>query len=324
MQPTRIKTHDDGIWISSNRERDIVRQCDQHIQAQGWTALFETQNNYGIPYRYQRQHQHLHCRFVDSVIMEQPDAWHSGHAIVTDNIPLTTVQGTLISVLPEFWSIWQYDPVYHDRQPSWSYNCFMHRARGDRSLIFYELIKRNLLSQGLVSYNCSVSEYDQQYKDLSATHYESQYQQGRSLIPYNTVQQHGTLEQCIIDSQISLVLETYTSDTHIVFSEKIFRVLQLPRPWLLYCSPGAVQCLKSHGFDVLDDQVDHSYDQITLHGVRMNHILDQLQAWTQRDHNHTALARYTQAAEHNRALLKQWQQQWPAKLQHTLNQIAQL
>jgi hypothetical protein len=324
MQTITIKTHNDGIWVSANRERDIVSQCNQHILAQGFWPLFESTNNYGIPYRYQRKNLQLHCRFVDSVVMEQPDVWTSGHTVITDNIPLTAVQGTLLSVVPEFWSIWQFDPVYLNRRPSYAYNCFMHRARGDRSLVFYQLIKRDLLRQGQVSYNCSLAEYEQQYLNLACTQYAIEHDRGRSLIPFNTVQQHGTLEQCIIDSEVSLVMETYTSDNHIVFSEKIFRVLQLPRPWLLYCSPGAVACLKQHGFDVLDDVIDHGYDQILLHRVRMNKILDQLQTQVQQGLGWCDVERCQQAAEHNQQLLKQWQQDWPERFQRLINQIAEL
>ena len=59
----------------------------------------------------------------------------------------------------------------------------MYRLRGDRDRIFELLTKRNILNYGLVSY------LDRDY---------------------DTVNSHGTLEQCIIDTNISLILETYT------------------------------------------------------------------------------------------------------------------
>ena len=130
------------------------------------------------------------------------------------------------------------------------------------------------------------------------------------------------LEQSIVDSNISVVLETYISDDHITFSEKIFRALQLPRPWLLYCSPQSVKYLRCHGFDVLDDYVDHSYDNEISHSHRLMSIIDQLEQFVERHYDHNDYARFEQAAEHNRNLLLKFAQAWPAKFDHVLKEIA--
>jgi len=148
--------------------------------------------------------------------------------------------------------------------------------------------KRKILTHGFVSYNT----------------------QG-----YNTVDSHGTLEQCTIDSNISVVMETYTLDTKIVFSEKIFRALQLPRPWLLYCSPYSIELLKTHGFDVLEDYVDIAYDTITNHWKRMDAILDQLKTFINRQYTRRDYERFEQAATHNQQLLAQFAMDWPIRLE---------
>ena len=116
----------------------------------------------------------------------------------------------------------------------------MSRERGDRDRIFKLLKERNVLTEGFTTYLAK---------------------------GYDTVNNHGTVEQCIIDSKVSLVVETYTLDTQIVFSEKIFTALQLPRPWLLYCSPYSIELLKTHGFDVLEDYVDIAYDKTNVNRV---------------------------------------------------------
>ena len=141
------------------------------------------------------------------------------------------------------------------------------------------------------------------------------------MLPYNTVNAHGTLEQCIIDSRVSLVIETYTSDSDIVFSEKLFRTLQLPRPWLLYCSPGSVEFLRSHGFDVLDDYVDHGYDDIVSHHARLTNVLDQLETFVGCTYSQQDYDRFRQASRHNQKLLQQFQQDWPAKFEKILSDI---
>jgi hypothetical protein len=185
----------------------------------------------------------------------------------------------------------------------------MNRISNDRAQTFQELSRRKLLARGLVSFNnlrpgnlVSTAQDLLDYGD-----------------PYNNLT--NSLEQSIIDSNISIVLETYISDDHITFSEKIFRALQLPRPWLIYCSPQAVHYLRCHGFDVLDDYVDHSYDLETSHCDRLLGIIDQLEQFVDRHYDHGDYTRFEQAAEHNKNLLIKFAQAWPAKFDHVLSEI---
>ena len=319
MQPDYKITHKDGIWISMKRETDIVQQISNHILQNNFIAERQDKNNYGYPYVYSRNGHILNCRFVDSVFLERPEAWDQSETIVTDNIPLRPVAGELISILPEFWGIWKFDPVYIDRPATWAYNCFMNRPRGDRARVFYELLKRNILEQGIVSFNINLDEYETQFVEANLSKYQAEHVLGKTLVPYNNLA--DTLEQCIVDSRVSLVLETYTSDTHIVFSEKIFRALQLPRPWVLYCSPGAVASLRDYGFDVLDDYVDHTYDQTIQHGFRLQAILDQLETFVDRCYNKHDYDRFSQAADHNQQLLQKFALAWPDKLANVLDRI---
>ena len=325
MQSHQIKTHTDGIWISAAREKSIVEKLNQQLIDNGFVAQVQNSNNYGYPYIYSRDHLQVNCRLVDSVFVTDPLTWTNESAvIITDNYPICSVPGHVISVLPEFWSIWHFDPVYQNRPASQAYNCFMNRNRGDRSVVFYELLKRNILSAGLVSYNCTREQYQQEFVNAELQQYHDQHLAGQRLIPYNTVQAHGTLEQCIIDSNVSLILETYISDSHTVFSEKLFRCLQMPRPWLLYCSPGSIELLQAHGFDVLADYTDIAYDKIGEHGARLLNILDQLETFIDRKYSAADYQRFQQAAQHNQQLLLKFGQQWPAKFDQVLEKIKTL
>lgn len=325
MQTPLVKTRSDGIWIADAREETIVSRLYQHLQYNQFQSKVQDNNNFGYPTVYERDQLQVSCRLIDSVFFGDSSLWTDQSAvIITDNHPICTVPGQLISVLPDFWSIWRFDPQYIDRPASLAYNCFMNRPRGDRSIIFYELIKRNLLGLGLVSYNCDLDLYQQEFVRSELDVYQQQHDLGQKLVPYNTVESHGTLEQCIVDSRISLVLETYTSDSHIVFSEKIFRCLQLPRPWLLYCSPGSIELLQDYGFDVLADCVDISYDQIVNHGTRLHAILDQLETFIDRQYSDAEYVRFAQAAQHNCKLLEKFAKTWPSKLDSVLDKIQQL
>lgn len=287
-----METHTDGIWISLQREKATVRELTDYIVACGYSAVIQNNdncgysafvqnnNNYGYPSTFIKGKTKLSCRLVD--LVEDADL------IVTDNHYLIPKNGRVISVLPEFWSQWRFEPEYNYEPVTYGYNCFMARERGDRDRVFEQLKQRNILDKGLVSYLAR---------------------------DYDTVNTHGTLEQCIIDSAISLVLETYVRDDTIVFSEKIFRVLQLPRPWLLYCSPYSIALLKTHGFDVLEDYVDISYDSIENHWDRMDSILDQLETFMNKTYTPRDCQRFEQAATHNQQLLDQFTKDWPLVLE---------
>jgi hypothetical protein len=324
MQIRQIKTHNDGIWISTPKELATAKALSERIIQSKFNIEKINTSKFAYAYTYHRDVKKLHCRLVDSVFLEAPDALDDDSIIVTDNHPLTPIDGRLITVLPEFWSIWYFEPHYQDRQCCQGFNCFMHRPRGDRSVAFYELLRRNILHQGIVSYNCSAEEYQQEFDKAMLSRYAPEHDMGKNLIPYNTVESHGTLEQCIIDTNISLIMETYISDTHVVFSEKIFRCLQMPRPWLLYCSPGAIALLKHHGFDVLDDVVNIDYDNISSHGTRLTCILDQLEHFINKQYTTADYQRFNRAAEHNRQLLQMLASRWPEKLHHVLEEIGNL
>jgi hypothetical protein len=248
-------------------------------------------------------------RIVDSLFLDRPEAWTDFKLVVTDNIPLKPVAGQVFSLYPEYWHVYHYHPDYKNRPASYAYNCFMNRISDDRAQTYHYLVGKNLLSKGLVSFNC-LRPGNAEVTQSDRLEYGG---------PYNNIQ--DSLEQSIIDSNISIVLETYISDDHITFSEKIFRALQLPRPWLLYCSPGSVGQLRHYGFDVLDDYVDHGYDNIPIHTNRLLCMLDQVDRFIDRCYTDQDHARFAQATRHNQDLLFKLSLAWPDKLEQLFEEL---
>ena len=303
----------DGIWVADDREVAIVKDLSEHILSQGYTATIQDTNNHGYPYGYTKDNKNLHCRLIDSVFQPTPVAWTDPDAtIVTDNHPLSAVAGKMVSLLPELWHIWRFDPVYQDCV-SQGYNCFMNRVRGDRNEVFYELIRRNILHKGAVSYNVTQEELNNQYQSAEMFRYEKEHTVAQDIVPYNVVDVFGSLEQVIMETNVSLILETFMNEDHVVFSEKLFRALQLPRPWMLFCSPQSVKLLKSYGFDVLDDYVDHHYDEEFNKGNRMNMLLDQLETFADRVYTCRDYERFEVAAATNKQRLDCCAENWPKK-----------
>lgn len=150
------------------------------------------------------------------------------------------------------------------------FNCFINRNDPIRQTWFYLLYSRNLLPNGYVSYNnvarpflvdkCNTDYFDEIHQTFLSS-FDNIYEDIKKIIPYKSFNETGDLRHTILRTKFSIVIETYFERTDsITFSEKTYRVLQTPRPWLLFGATGSVQYLRELGFYVYDDFVDHSYD----------------------------------------------------------------
>lgn len=281
-----IQTHKDRIWLTGcqekeNRAKELLDSASiQHCLVDAWM---------GDP------HENL----------------------ATDNHFRFDVQYT--NLAPHFWSIFACSELEDNVDPTYDYCCFMNRISGERSLVLYKLYLSQLLQKGIVAFNCLYHDMDptveQRQQNFEQVHLDEspfldQYW------PINQVLKHQMPmttkydpDTAALQSKINFVVETYVSDSVIAFSEKIFRALQTPRPWVLFCSPDSVETLRNYDFDVLDDVVDHSYDKIENMEDRLNQIINLLHNVKQVDKQ-----RCKEAADHNTRLLHSWQTQWNSRL----------
>jgi hypothetical protein len=201
-----------------------------------------------------------------------------------------------------------------------SYNCFINRMDPIRQSWLYQLIRRNIFDQGYVSFNMDISRIPGLKHLTLQDAFEKQFQEAlkifqpehdfiKTSVPYKNFVCHGDLTQVILDSKFSIVLETYVENNKVItFSEKIFRALQLPQPWLLFSHQHAVKYIRDMGFDVLDDLVDHDYYDNTAFSIqRQVKVLDLAQNFI----NHTfCKKRCVEAAQHNQNLMKEFSLTW--------------
>jgi hypothetical protein len=85
---------------------------------------------------------------------------------------------------------------------------------------------------------------------------------------------------------------------------------------LFICSPNSINVLRDYEFDVLDDVVDHSYDEETEFESRLDKLLPQLVQDRVFDQD-----RYQQAVEHNQERLDKLAKDWPHKLSYVIQSI---
>ena len=255
---------------------------------------------------------------VDAV---QPDPHNLPQPFASDSQFAFAVD--YINLAPEFWHIFRCPTILENVYPNKHFNVMINRLSGERLMLLYMLYQADMFSKGYVGFNCLYHDIDPDVEqrqdnftkvhDLCGwTHWNDIHNELKPLMPMVLNMDPDTAS---MKSDITLVVETCVSDTVVSFSEKIFRALQTPRPWILFCSPGSVAILRNAGFDVMDDVVDHSYDEIKNVESRTQAIIQELKKL-----KYFYLPRYKQAVETNQALLDQLKVQWSYKLQSILEQ----
>lgn len=234
--------------------------------------------------------------------------------LVTDVVHARPGVKTVMALYPEVFHFYAVDfDLGMLQQPSKLYNCFIHRGCAFRQSWMYQLIRQNLLDHGHVTYWCHDvvnlhQSPEQTFENLFQGNeiFAAEHAALRSRIPFKNFD--CPLEQAIIDSQKSLVLETFFEDNAVCLSEKTWRAVQLPRPFLLFACPGSVAMLRDWGFDVYDDMINHAYDHETDPVRRQMAILAELGKALTFDHN--TLTDLNQRARHNQTLLRNLGLNW--------------
>lgn len=210
------------------------------------------------------------------------------------------------------------------------FNCFINRMDPIRQSWLYQLLRRGLFDRGYVSFNMDISRtnlknlplleaFDQQFNQYLKI-FKVEHQQIRDKVPYKNFVEGGDLTDAILDSKFSIILETYFDNNDLItYTEKIFRGLQLPRPWILFTAKHGVHYLRQMGFDVFDDIVDHSYDNISSAIDRQIKILDVAEQLVNIDLKKIQ-PRLIEAAMHNQNLMKDFAGRWQDDYQQTIAQ----
>ena len=263
---------------------------------------------------YQRK---LNYKAVD---IADPEPFKQGHnLLVTHNwlAPGQLDPARYEQFPSSYYAIYAGEAQTESQIPIKKFNCFSNRMDPIRQSWFYQLIRRGVFDQGYVSFNMDISRHIEmrQYDPMVTAEqvFENQFKQyleifapehelAKKIVPYLNFTQD--LQKVIMQTEFSVVLETYFDNNQMItFSEKIFRCLKLPRPWLLFAMKNAVAHLRDIGFDVLDDLVNHDYDSVEFTIERQIMLLDQIELMCKKTLTTAQIARCQQAADHNQALL---------------------
>jgi hypothetical protein len=276
-------------------------------------------------------HPNLKSYLIDAMPVENFLNSQTHCVAITNSILSDSINNTsIIRVNDSFYGVYYCAYPIYQTIPSKNFNCFINRMDPFRQSWLYQLVRRKIFDQGYVSFNMDISQMPQNRNltelqafenqfELYCPIFEHEHQQVKHLVPYKNFIESGDLSAVVLDSKFSIVLETYFNKNHVVtYSEKIFRCLQLPRPWVLFAMQYAVSHLRRMGFDVLDDIVDHSqYDCVELPIDRQCKILDMIENLIQLDVDKYQ-SRLMSAAYHNQMLLKKFSDTWETDFDNTI------
>ncbi len=256
--------------------------------------------------------------------------------IVTEQTPNDVPDNIKIFKLPySFYALYYSDHVISpDTEITKDFNCFINRLDPIRQTWFYLLYSNKLLPRGHVSFNMEVR--DDPFNPANTPHrvfdrfhnlYLSSFDDIKpnldKIVPYKSFDDSLDLFTLSAQSKFSIVIETYFHRTDVkVFSEKIFRALQIPRPWFLFGATGCVKKLRGMGFDVFDDVIDHSYNEIdtsTNANPVIDEIIDQAKSLVDLKITPALLDRFSQGCQQNKKILYQWKQNWKQDILSTID-----
>ena len=225
-----------------------------------------------------------------------------------------------IAKLPDsFFGIYYYTPNNTIWKPDRDFTYAVNRVDFRRMRILLNLYQVFDFDCGYVNFNCVQGQQlplKQNFTDqfIHANQKELPTLQKLSeLMPIKNYSiEH---DQTYLRSWLNIIVETYSSDNVISLSEKIFRCLVTPAPWIAYSGKYTIARLKSLGFDVLDDVVNHNYDKLIEAHHKISWFIDSAQATIQSLKNQDwkkLQQRCEDAAVHNQQQLAKMKSAWPA------------
>lgn len=125
------------------------------------------------------------------------------------------------------------------------------------------LAEKNLISDCKISILHQDQNYQLENYQCNQSEFQPVHMDQLIRIPNNNYSAGSSADYCaddMVDTNISVVLETVAADTKIHLTEKILRPIACAHPFMIVAGPGALEYLKSYGFKTFSDCIDESYD----------------------------------------------------------------
>lgn len=146
-----------------------------------------------------------------------------------------------------------------------------------RRYILSGLIQNNLLDEGLVNYKCLYTNIPGDWLDynidpslINQIVHDCDLISNRVPLPHldDTVEFYDTDVNFYLDSCLGIVTDTFY-EQGVFFSEKVFHAMNYLQLFFYIGYQGSLQHLKNAGYEIFDDIIDVSYDNIAEPGARL-------------------------------------------------------
>jgi hypothetical protein len=318
--------HSNEIWQASQcleQEEAAVGMIHTRLSELGYRT---TQIISHTRSHWQREHQHVVVSLVDDAwdcardrSQDTPYLFDANTTVITDNWINTPTVYTVARVPDSFYGIYSYQPADQTWQPDRDYTFAVNRIDFKRMQILLNLYQQLNFDCGYVNFNCVQGrDTDPQHnfhallEHAGAEELPAFHQLANMMPVKNYSIDH---DQTYTRSWLNIIVETYSSDNVVSLSEKIFRCLVTPVPWIAYSGRYTIARLRALGFDVLDDIVDHRYDRLIEAHHKIPEFVgtakDTIKSLKQHDWA-TLHQRCHTAAAHNQQLLAKMKSAWSA------------
>ena len=316
--------HSNEIWQASQcleLEESAVGMIYTRLSEVGYrttTVVSHTRSHW------QRGHRRMVVSLVDDAwdcaedrSQDTPYLFDADTMVITDNWINTPTVYNVAKLPDSFYGIYLYQPADQTWQPDRDYTFAVNRIDFKRMRILLNLYQRLKFDRGYVNFNCAQGRNADLQHNFHAllAHASSEelpvFHQLANMMPVKNYSIDH--DQTYTRSWLNIIAETYSSDNVVALSEKIFRCLVTPVPWIAYSGRYTIARLRALGFDVLDDIVDHRYDRlieahhkIPVFADTANATIDAL-----KQHDWTMLVqRCAAAAAHNQRQLARMKSAW--------------
>lgn len=271
-----------------------------------------------------------------------PNMFDADTVVITDNFINSPTRYTVCRLPNSYFGVYSYVPNNQDWHPDRRFGFSVNRIDLKRLILLLELVKRHAypgttnaldLNSFYINFNCwdwgssnssneSFQESFQKFYNMLDLKYHKIYNQAfEQLITMMPLCNYSEdFDNVPTMSWLNAVVETYSSEYIVALSEKIFRALVTPVPWILYAGKYAVSFLEGLGFDVLSDICkSHNYDSLNELNTAdwgdksveywntANIIVNELQ----NQEFDIIKQRCMTAAKHNQELLDSMKTRWP-------------
>lgn len=296
---------------------------------------------------YKKYHHRVIICLVDDFVYRvdhsagYPYIYDKNTTVITDNKAFFPARYQILKLPDSFFGIYYYVPQNMDWTPERDFSYSVNRLDKERLLLLLDIVKRTHLHRGYVNFNCELRNAETEQITTTQANFievanrldstrKEQYneiiQYLTPLMPYKNYKiSHADIHNCCY---LNVVVETYFHNNFVsALSEKIFRSLVTPAPWVVYTSAHSVAYLESLGFDTLNDIVDHTtYDGILNDNKKIDtfvwHAFDAIKHIKTLDRTEVK-RRCIQAATHNQALLASMRTQWNTEFDRWLGLLSE-